>query len=139
MSEAEGAEGPRQPTEEEMRAALEAELKKVTVDDVLLQTAVSLVNLGGRRAGLTPGSEDERDLAQVQAAIDAVQAILPVLERRGRQEVRPIRDALAQLQLAYAQQARASAPEEPSKAQEPPAREGPGPAQRSGRLWVPGQ
>jgi hypothetical protein len=124
----------RQPSEEEMRAALEAELKKVTVDDVLLQTAVSLINLGGRRAGLTPGTEDERDLDQVEAAIDAVQAILPVLERRGRDEVRPIRDALAQLQLAYARQRQ---PSESAEKEPPP--EGKGPAQRSGRLWVPGE
>ena len=124
----------RQPSEEEMRAALEAELKKVTVDDVLLQTAVSLINLGGRRAGLTPGTEDERDLDQVEAAIDAVQAILPVLERRGRDEVRPIRDALAQLQLAYARQRQ---PAESAEKEPPP--EGKGPAQRSGRLWVPGE
>jgi hypothetical protein len=128
----------RQPTEEEMRAALEAELRKVTVDDVLLQTAVSLINLGGRRAGLTPGTEDERDLAQVQAAIDAVQALLPVLEGRGREEVRPIRDALSQLQLAYAKQAGSDGEAQPS-GEEPSPGDKPGPAEGSGRLWVPGQ
>jgi hypothetical protein len=127
------SEEKRQPSEEELRAALEAELKKVTVDDVLIQTAVSLVNLAGRRAGLAPGTEDERDLAQVEAAIDAIQAILPILERRGRDEVRPIRDALAQLQLAYAQQ------QQPAEGAEKPPEEEPGPAQRSGRLWVPGE
>ncbi len=122
----------REPTEEEVRAALEAELKRVTVDDVLLQTAVSLINLGGRRAGLVPGTEDERDLAQVQAAIDSVSALLPILERRGREEVRPIRDALSQLQMAYAQQ-QGAAP----GGEEPPKRDDPPPAR--GRLWVPGQ
>jgi hypothetical protein len=124
----------KEPTEEEMRAALEAELKRVTVDDVLLQTAVSLINLGGRRAGLVPGTEDERDLAQVQAAIDSVQALLPILERRGREEVKPIRDALSQLQLAYAQQ---QGQPPPSGGEEPPKGDEPPPA--SGRLWVPGQ
>jgi hypothetical protein len=123
----------RQPTEEEMRAALEAELKKVSVDDVLLQTAVSLINLGGRKAGLAPGTEDERDLPQVQAAIDGVQALLPILEARGREEVRPIRDALSQLQLAYAQQG-GSTP----RGEEPPPEDEP-PSGGSGRLWVPGQ
>ncbi len=130
---------PKEPTEEELRAALEAELKRVTVDDVLLQTAVSLINLGGRRAGLAPGTEDERDLAQVQEAIDGVQALLPILERRGREEVRPIRDALSQLQLAYAKQAGESAPRQPgeSKPDEPGEQKPPGGG--SGRLWVPGQ
>ena len=117
---------------------------KTMVVDVLLQTAVSLVNLGMRRAGLTPGTEDERDLGQVQAAIDGVQALIPILERRGREEVRPIRDALAQLQLVYARQA-GGAEGEPTaqppgrEGAQPPGKQGPGPAQGSGRLWVPGQ
>ena len=136
------------PNEEQLRAQLEEELKRVTVDDLLLQATVSLVNLAGRKAGLAPGTEGERDLDQVQAAIDAVQAMLPVLERRGREEVRPIRDALAQLQLAYAK-GREAGEEPPAGDEAPPTEAGPqkppepeegaGPAQKSGRLWVPGQ
>jgi hypothetical protein len=108
----------------------------VTVDDVLLQSAVSLINLGGRKAGLAPGTEGERDVAQVQAAIDGVSALLPVLEARGREEVKPIRDALSQLQVAYTRLAGERGQESP---QEPGADKGAGSAQSSGRLWVPGQ
>jgi hypothetical protein len=133
----------RQPTEEELRAALEEEMRRVTVDDVLLQSAVSLVNLGGRKAGLAPGTEGERDLVQVQAAIDGVSALLPVLEARGREEVRPIRDALSQLQMAYTRLAGEGgappSPGAPPKPDEPPKADEPGPARSSGRLWVPGQ
>ena len=50
-----------QPSEEELRAQLEEELRRITVRDVLLQTIVSLVNLGGQRLGLAPGAEDMRD------------------------------------------------------------------------------
>ena len=57
----------RQPTEEELRAAYEAELKRVTVDDVSSRRSSRCVNLGGRKAGLAPGTEDERDLDQVRA------------------------------------------------------------------------
>ena len=141
----EGQEEQRQPTEEELRAALEEEMRRVTVDDVLLQSAVSLVNLGGRKAGLAPGTEGERDLVQVQAAIDGVSALLPVLEARGREEVRPIRDALSQLQMAYTRLAgEGGVPTAPSagappKPDEPSKVEEPGPARSSGRLWVPGQ
>jgi hypothetical protein len=135
---------PREPTEEEMRAAYEAELKKVTVEDVLAQTAVSLVNLAGRRLGVAEGTEDERDLEQVRDAIDAVGGLLPVLERRGAAEVAPLRDAVARLKMAYAQhlaEAPQRAPEAPAdKAPEgEDGPEGPGPAQSSGRLWVPGR
>jgi hypothetical protein len=129
---------PDQPSEEQLRAQLEEEMRKVTVDDLLLQSAVSLINLGGRKAGLAPGTESERDVPQVQAAIDAVTALLPVLEHRGREEVKPIRDALAQLQMAYARLAgEGEQPPEPPDA--PEKGEGKGPAQSSGRLWVPGQ
>ena len=143
MTDEHEQEQDRQPTEEELRAALEEEMRRVTVDDVLLQSAVSLVNLGGRKAGLAPGTEGERDVVQVQAAIDGVSALLPVLEARGREEVRPIRDALSQLQMAYTRLAGEGgappSPGAPLKPDEPPKADEPGPARSSGRLWVPGQ
>jgi hypothetical protein len=143
MTDEQEQEQDRQPTEEELRAALEEEMRRVTVDDVLLQSAVSLVNLGGRKAGLAPGTEGERDVVQVQAAIDGVSALLPVLEARGREEVRPIRDALSQLQMAYTRLAGEGgappSPGAPPKPDEPPKADEPGPARSSGRLWVPGQ
>jgi hypothetical protein len=132
-------EQPRAPTEEELRAALEEEMRRVTVDDVLLQSAVSLVNLGGRKAGLAPGTESERDLGQVQAAIDGVSALLPVLEARGREEVKPIRDALSQLQMAYARLSGEGGEAPVSPEGEPPKPDDSGPGPSSGRLWVPGR
>ena len=47
----------QQPSEEELRAALEEQMKKITVEDVLLQTVVTLVNLAGRRLGLAAAPE----------------------------------------------------------------------------------
>ena len=138
------------PTEEELRAAYEAELQRIHVDDVLLQTVVSLLNLGGRRAGLGmsgPASEQERDLEQVQSAIEGVRALLPIVEPKLGPDAAQLRQALSQLQLAYAQAAggqsggpdpeggAGGAQQEPAPDQE----KGPGPAQSSGRLWVPGQ
>ncbi len=128
---------PRQPTEEELRAAYEAELKKLRVEDVLLQTIVSLVNLGGRKAGLAPGTEDERDPEQLRKAIDAARALLPLVEAELGADANQVRNALSQLQLAFAQQAKAG--EQEDAEQQPEQSQGPGPAQSSGRLWVPGQ
>jgi len=136
---------PQQPSEEELRVAYEAEIKKLRVEDVLLQTVVSLVNLGGRKAGLAPGTEDERDPAQLQKAIDAARALLPMVEDELGPDAVQVRNALSQLQMAFAQQAQAGGappsgqPGEqaaPAPGQPP---EGTGPAQSSGRLWVPGQ
>ena len=90
-----------QPTEEELRAAYEAELKKIRVEQILLDQVVSLINLGMRRTGLSPGTEDERDLAQVGLSIEAVRALLPLLDQTAPAQAAPIRDALSQLQMAF--------------------------------------
>jgi hypothetical protein len=126
-----------QPSEEEVRAALEEQLRQLTVDDMLLESAVSLINLGGRKAGIAPGTEPERDLDQVRRAVDAVRALIPLLEQgKHAEQLGPLKDALARLQMAYAQGAGGEKPPEEPK---PAEQEGKGPAQSSGRLWVPGQ
>jgi hypothetical protein len=146
----------RQPSEEELRAAYEEQLKQIRVEDVLVQTVLSLINLGSLRAGLVPGNESEADPQQLREAIDAVRALLPQVEPVLGPDARQIRDAVSRLQMEYARLAGAggaeapegkpapegSAPEgegTPEGTQQPPQPEGPGPAQSSGRLWVPGR
>jgi hypothetical protein len=165
---------PGQPSEEELRAAYEAELSRITSADMMLQSAVSLLNIGSFRlapkqsqagaAGQAPPSVAGDDLEQVRDAIDGVRALLGILERRIPNELRPLRDALSQLQMAYAREAQVGAGEAPAAAPQSPASEpqspaggpeagqqgqaegqdaqgksGPGPAESSGRLWVPGR
>lgn len=171
---------PGEPSEAELRAAYEAELSRITSAEVMLQSAVSLLNIGGRRLGAgatrTGGEAGaptavERDLEQVSDAIDGVRALLGVLERKLPNELGPLRDALSQLQIAYAREAQAGAGEaragageaqqagtaEPGSAavggpqgpapsateKDSPvaddATDRPGPAESSGRLWVPGR
>ncbi len=139
------AHEPQEPqfSEDELRA-IEAEMEKVTVDDVLLQTIVSLLNLGARKAGLggNPSSPTptprEPDLEQVRQAVEGARALLPLVEPRHGEQLGPIRDALSRLQMFYAQRS-GGAPAPPGK--ETPAQNDPGTgsAQSSGRLWVPGQ
>jgi hypothetical protein len=93
-------EEPREPTEDELRAALEEQMRRITVKDVLLQTVVTLVNLSARKLGLVEG--EEKDLDQARLGIDAVRALLPLLPD---EEVAPVKDAVSQLQMAYAQAA----------------------------------
>ncbi|HEY8626481.1 MAG TPA: hypothetical protein VIL82_10775 [Solirubrobacteraceae bacterium] len=174
-----------EPTEEELRAAYEAEIKKIRVEHLLLETIVSLVNLGMRRTGVAPGTEAERDPEQVRLSIEAIRALLPLVEQAAPQQASPIREALSQLQLAFVrsggqgQPGGRGVPGEPGgpggpgepagpggpgvppdapgagapppggqpggPPPGPPAPESPGesgdagPAQRSGRLWIPGQ
>jgi hypothetical protein len=138
---------PPEFTEEEL-AALEAEMDRISVDDVLLQTIVSLVNLGARKAGLGGPEGAPADLEQTRQAIEGARALLPLLEARHGDKLGQIRDALSQLQMAYVQQSGGSGEggEGPGGGSEPgggsgqtPDAGGTGPAQQSGRLWVPGQ
>ncbi|MEJ7797496.1 MAG: hypothetical protein WKF42_03280 [Solirubrobacteraceae bacterium] len=145
MSTDPGATPPPDPddlSDEELRAAYEAELSRIRVDDVLIQTVVSLLNLGARRAGLAAEPAGEQpDWEQVRLAIEATRALLPLVEPTLGPDAKQVRDALSQLQVAFARSgAKAAAPA--ASSEEPPASPKPGDgdsAVSSGRLWVPGQ
>jgi hypothetical protein len=150
-----GPLNPEDLTEEQLRAAYEQEIKRVRVEHVLLENVVTIINLGMRRTGLMPGTEDERDLGQVQLAVESVRALLPQIELIAPEQIEQIVQAVSQLQMAFVQASGGSAgapappaPQPPAgeapvppPAAEPPAPEpgGAGPAQQSGRLWIPGQ
>ncbi|HST55264.1 MAG TPA: hypothetical protein VLJ42_05130 [Solirubrobacteraceae bacterium] len=187
-----GQDGPEgQPSEAELRAAYEAQLSRITSADVILQTIVTLLNLGGRRLGFgaPAGAADaERDLDQARDAVEGVRALLPIVERMAPEELRPLREALSQLQLAYARETQGAAgtaaqagahahadadahahadanaeaaptaaatpapgagsqaaggqqpaPSAPASGDDPNEPDKPGPAESSGRLWVPGR
>ena len=140
---------PQQPSEEEMRAAYEAQIKQLRVEDVLVQTIVSLINLGGRKAGLAEGTADEQDPEQLRMAVDGAIALLPLIEDQLGPDGAQVRQAISQLQMAYTQLVGAAggAPgagegppqgPPPPQGQQPPQQQPPqGPG--GGRLWVPGQ
>ena len=102
-----GAGAPQgEPSEAELQAALEEQMRNIRVEDVVVQTTVTLVNLGARRLGLAaaPGEDPaaERDLGQAQIAIEAVRALLPLLPQEVGDQIAP---ALSQLQMAFAREA----------------------------------
>lgn len=127
-------EQPQQPDEEELRAALEAEMASVHVGDVIAQTIVSLVNLGARRGGLVPDvDESEVDPGQLALSIEASRRLLPLIEEALGDSAKEIHGALSQLQMQFAKLVPTAAqggeqPEEPKK-------KGDG----GSGLWVPGQ
>src|SRR5207245_275480 len=73
-----------------------------TVSDLLVQTLYTVSSLGYRRL-----SEEQRDLEQARLAIEALRALLPVLEGSVAEElVRDFKQVTANLQLAYADAAK---------------------------------
>ena len=89
-------------TDEELVKQLEEELKKLKVADLLVQTLYTVSSLGYRKL-----SEDDRDLDQARLAIEALRALLPVLDGVvGDEIVRDFRQVTSNLQLAYAEAAK---------------------------------
>jgi hypothetical protein len=84
------------PSQEELRERLEQQLRELRVQDLMVESAVSLLNLTARRIA----KEDERDLDQARAGIDAIRAWVDLLPEEAAKQVR---NALSELQVLYAQ------------------------------------
>jgi hypothetical protein len=93
--------------QEAVARELAEELRKLRVEDVVVNTLVHVSSIGYRRLGLTEDSLDERDLPQTALAIEAMQALVPVLKDFLPQELAAsFEEQIANLQLAYAKAAR---------------------------------
>ena len=79
-------------------------LARTPVRDVLLQSMATFIDMAGIRLGMGPTGDDARDLTQARQAIETLRALLAVAERElGAAQVRPFKEPLAVLQMAYAQ------------------------------------
>ena len=84
--------------ERELIEELQAELAKLEVSDLLLETLRSIASLGYLRV-----SGESKDLEQAHLAIEALRALVPMLEGSVPAEtLRDFNQVLANLQLAYA-------------------------------------
>ncbi len=92
-----------QPSQEELRAQLEEQLRNLRVQDLIVESIVSVLNLTARRIA----KEDERDLEQGRIGIEAVRAWVDLLPSEAATQ---IRQALSELQLLYAQAAKEGPP-----------------------------
>jgi hypothetical protein len=134
-----GAEPQLTAEQQEALRQMEEEMRRVRVQDLIVQSAVSILNLSYRRIA----KEDERDLEQARAGIDAVAALTELLEPDPKRE---LMNALSQVRIEFAKHA-----------SEPEATEGAGSQTSSGEgaaaggeaagqgrpkpppgLWVPG-
>jgi len=92
--------------EEQLAQQLAEELRRLRVEDVVIQSLITISSIGYRRLGLTEETKDDRDLQQAKLAIDTMTALTPILESVVPEElVRDFNQSVASLQLAYAQAA----------------------------------
>jgi len=91
-----------EPDQEQLARELEEQLKALRVEDVLVQSLVTVSSIGFRRLGLSTDTKDDRDLEQSQLAIETMEALTPVLERfLPEQLAADFKGSAAQLKLAY--------------------------------------
>jgi hypothetical protein len=89
--------------EEQLARELAEELRRLKIEDVLIQTLITISSIGYRRLGLTEETKDDRDLQQAKLAIDTMTALTPVLENVVPEELlQDFNQSVASLQLAYA-------------------------------------
>jgi hypothetical protein len=122
-------------TEQELRDAL----NRLQISDLLVQSLSTTSSLAFHRL-----TSESRDLDQARLAIEATRALLPLLP----DDVGPIREALSQLQMAYAREAGGQAPEPDAGREEPgaqptgtapsPGADDPERAKARARIWTPG-
>ena len=90
-----GGGAAEEPSEDELRERLEEEVRNLRVQDVLLQSVVSIINLSARRIG----KEDEQDLEQARVGIEAARAVVDLLDEEPAEQVR---NAISEVQVMYA-------------------------------------
>lgn len=119
-----------EPGDEELQAALAAQMVQMHPVQVLAQSASMLVNIALARMGALPGAEELRDLATARVAIDSLAGLEQLLAPHiPAEEVAAFRGDIAQLRMAFVESSRGEAvpPEPPA----PPAPEKP-------KIWTPG-
>jgi hypothetical protein len=112
------------PDQEQLARELAEQLRQLKVEDVLINTLLTVSSIGYRKLGLTEDTKEDRDLEQSRLAIETMKALTPVLEKFVPAElIRDFDASVANLQLAYAQAAAvkeaSDGPEEPVRGQTP--------------------
>ena len=120
---------PQEPTEEQLLEAL----RRVKVDDVVLQTVATLVNLAGQKLTIP----EAKDPVEAGKAIEAARAMLPLCPEEA---VGQIKDALAQVQMLYVRETGgAGAEPQPGTPETPqPGSDEAERAKARSKIWTPG-
>src|SRR4029453_487790 len=109
------------------------EIRRVRVEDVVLQSVVSILNLSARRIA----KDDERDLDQAKVGIDAARSLVELVKPEAQPQ---LRQAISELQLLYAKHAGEETAEAPGSeaGTESGAEQGSSePPKRDSGLWTP--
>jgi hypothetical protein len=131
-----GAQPEGQPSQEEMMAAYEEQMRNIRVEEVLVQALASIIELGGRRGGLAGPAEEAGapDADQLGLAIEVIRALQPLAAPLLGPNASQVEQALSQLQLAYTKITGAPAPSSGGASGGPG-----GPGAGGSGLWTPGQ
>ncbi len=97
-----GPTGDAPLTDEERAREMIDQLRRLRVEDLAYDMAVSLVQVGYQKMGLTDETRELRSLEDARLAIDLLRAVLPVLHTASsRLPLADLEGTLAQMQLNY--------------------------------------
>jgi hypothetical protein len=120
-------------SEDELRAAL-TDLASIPVEQLLVGTIQTLVNVTLLRLGLVEGIDGAADRGQARVAIDAIAALESVVGPRMPPDVQnELRSVLASLRLAYSESGGGDDPAGGGPPQPPP----PPPEPERPPIWTP--
>lgn len=135
-----GEESNGAESEEQLREQLEQQVRELRIDDLILQSAISILNLSARRIA----KEDERDLDQARIGIEAAGALVDHVPDQAQAQ---LRQAVSELQLLWAKHAGGEGEDAAAEAGGgPPAEPGEAASEQEKRdsgggasgLWTPG-
>ena len=111
-------------------------MRRVKVDDVVLQTVATLVNLAGQKLTIP----EAKDPVEAKKAIDAARVMLPLCPEEAAGQ---IKDALAQVQMLYVREqggGTGAEQEEPQPAggEQQPSSDEAERAKARAKIWTPG-
>ena len=94
---------PGAQTDEERARAYREQVKQLHAVDIASSLMLDLVTIGYQKLGLTPETEELRDLGDARLFIDLLHATLGVVENElDEMQRRDLRSTLAQMQMSFA-------------------------------------
>lgn len=124
-------------SEDELRRAIE-ELASLPVEQLLVGTVQTLVNVAFLRLGMVEGMTQATDRDQARLSIDAIAALDGVLASRLPPEAASeLHSVLASLRMAYASGPEGLGPDDESGGAPPPPPDEPPPGPDRPAIWTP--
>lgn len=99
-----------EPTPEQIAQMMYERMAATPVPAVLMQTMATFADLAAIRLGYGPEGAEREHSGEARLAIDVLTKLLPIAEVTFGEQGKQMKDAVAELQMAFVQKAQAAGP-----------------------------